>query len=281
VRADAGVHPEARHGDYGGKTLKQRLFATGAAALAVVTFALTGCAGKTTPNANENQPPATSAPALSAKEAFISAVKKLNAASSKADITMDGAASMKGTALNDPAANKYHVTNEVSLMGTAIKTEMISIKDELWVRLVGMPGGVVPDKWMHVPADKVTEGGSLDIGDNQAKLESAAVAVERDGETGFKGTIDITKTGQAPGEIVAQLGDKAKSVPFTAKVDAQGRLTSIVVDMTAVVPGAGKLTTTYSGFGEPVTVSAPPAAEVVEMSAELLAGMNKAVGASK
>lgn len=255
------------------KTLKRRLFTAGAVALAAATFALAGCADKSTPGAGDNPPPATSAPAVDAKEAFTTAVKKLNEKSSKADITMDGLAAMKGSALTDPAGKKSHVTNEVSVMGTAVKTEIISVNREVWVKMGGVPG--LPDKWMHVSADKVKPGSSLDTNNNMTKMESAAVTVERDGANGFKGTMDITKTGATSEEIIKQLGEKAKAVPFTATVDAQGRLTSIVIDMSAVAPGVGKLSTTYSGFGEPVTITPPAAADVVEMSPELLAGMNK------
>lgn len=252
---------------------KTRLFTTCAGVLAAATLALAGCGDTSQPNAN-NTAPATSAPALSAKEAFTSAVKKLNDTSSKADLSMDGLVTMKGTALTDPAGKKAHVTNDVTAAGTTIKTEMISINNEVWVKMSGVPG--LPTKWMHVAADKVKPGSSLDITkDSSAKLDSAVVTVERDGATGFKGTLDMAKTGTASEDLLKRLGDKAKAVPFTATVDSQGRLTTIVLDMTAVTPGTGKLSTTYSGFGDPVTVTAPAAADTMEMPAQILEAMNK------
>ncbi|HZM78904.1 MAG TPA: hypothetical protein VFC19_24510 [Candidatus Limnocylindrales bacterium] len=254
--------------------MKRRLFVAGTAALAAAAFALTGCADTSKPNTNVN-PPASSAPAISAKEAFSSALKKLNETSSKAEMSMDGMAAMKGTAVTDPAGKKAHATNEVTALDVKVKTEIISVNGEVWVKMSGVPG--LPDKWMHVAADKVKAGGGLDISkDSSAKLESAVVTVERDGETGFKGTLDMSKAGTANEEMLKQLGDKAKAVPFTATVDAKGRVTSIVIDMTAVVPGTGKLTTTYSGFGDPVTVTPPAAGDVVEMPAQFLDALNKA-----
>jgi len=256
------------------KTLKRRLFTASVTALAVATLALTGCADTSKPNANDNPPPATSAPAVSAKEAFTSAVKKLNDTSSKADMSMDGMATMKGTAVTDPAGKKAHATNEVSAAGVSIKTEIISVNNEVWVKMSGVPG--LPDKWMHVAPDKIKAGSSLDISkDSSAKLETAIVTVERDGATGFKGTLDMSKAGTASEDMIKQLGEKAKAVPFTATVDAQGRLTSIIMDIAAVAPGVGKLTTTYSGFGDTVTVTPPAASDVVEMPAQFLDAMNK------
>lgn len=257
------------------KRLKQRLFLASTAVLATATLALTGCADKTNTDANDNQQPASSAPAVSAKEAFTNAVKKLSETSSKSDTSMEGIATVKGTALTDPVGKKAHVTSDVNAMGISVKTEMISINSEVWVKMSGVPG--LPDKWMHVAADKIKAGSSLDLSkDNSAKLASSVGDVERDGATGFKGTLDLSKAGTVNEDMIKQLGDKAKAVPFTATVDAQGHLTTIVMDISAVAPGVGKVTTTYSGFGDPVTVTPPAAADVVEMPAQFLDSMNKA-----
>lgn len=253
---------------------KRRLFVVGAATFAAATFALAGCGDKSEPGAG-GTPPTSAAPQVSAQEAFTNAVKKLNDTTSKAEMKMDGAAAMTGTAQTDPAGKKAHATNDVTAGGTTIKTEIISLNNEVWVKMAGVPG--LPDKWMHVPADKVKAGSALDISkDSSTKLGEAVASVERDGTDGFKGTLDMTKAGTVEQEVIEQMGDKAKAVPFTAKVDAQGRLTSLIIDMSATVPGMGKLTTTYSGFGDPVTVTAPPASDVVEMPAQMLEAMNKA-----
>ena len=75
-------------------------------------------------------------------------------------------------------------------------------------------------------------------------------------------------------DSVKALGAKANAVPFTAKADDQGRLIELVIDMGAVMPSAGKMTTTYSDFGTEVRVEAPPAAEVIEMPKEMLGVVN-------
>lgn len=257
--------------------LKKRLSVAGAAVLAAATLALAGCGDASQPDASDT-PPSSSAPEVSAKEAFTNAAKKLNDTSSKADMSMDGLVTMKGTTLTDPAGKKVHATNEVTAAGSNIKTEIISVNSEVWVKMSGVPG--LPTKWMHVAADKVKPGSSLDLTkDSSTKVDSAVVTVERDGATGFKGTLDMSKTGTASEDMLKQLGEKAKAVPFTATVDGQGRLASVVIDLTAVAPGTGKLTTTYSGFGDPVTVTPPAAADVIDMPAQILEAMNKVASA--
>ena len=59
-------------------------------------------------------------------------------------------------------------------------------------------------------------------------------------------------------------------MPFTATVDDQDRLTALTIDLTGIDAQLGTLKTTYSGFGTPVTVAAPTAAETVEAPDSLL-----------
>lgn len=253
--------------------LKTRLFAVGVSALAAATFALTGCGDNTQPGDSTTTPPTTSAPQTSAKEAFSSAASKLSDESYKTEMTMDGLVNMKSTGQIDPVGKKANLSSDVNAGGVEIKMSILSVNNEVWLKMGGAPG--MPDKWMHAAADKVKAGSSLDVTrDGSASLDSAVVEVERDGANGFKGTIDTSKYDGIPDDVVKQLGDKAKTVPFTATVDAEGRLSTFVIDMSLLVPGMGKMTTKYSDFGAPVTVTPPAAADVVEMPAQILDSMN-------
>ena len=62
----------------------------------------------------------------------------------------------------------------------------------------------------------------------------------------------------------------------TATTDSEGRLVQITEDMTSVVKTAGKVTITYSDFGTPLTVTAPPKSEVSEMPDQLKQAMSGA-----
>jgi hypothetical protein len=89
------------------------------------------------------------------------------------------------------------------------------------------------------------------------------------GNGSYQGTIDLTKVAGS-GVSVDVLGGKGNKVPFTAKVDDQGRLTELTIDLSTIDAQLGKMTTTYSDFGATVTVAAPPAADVVEAPESLL-----------
>jgi hypothetical protein len=72
------------------------------------------------------------------------------------------------------------------------------------------------------------------------------------------------------------MGDKAKAVPFKAKLDGEGRLTSLVLDLaTAGATSAGRYAVTFSDYGRAPRLADPsgpqsrPAPPVVY---EMLAG---------
>jgi len=129
-------------------------------------------------------------------------------------------------------------------------------------------------KWMHIDAAKVPAGSPFSMESNDpksaAKLIESAAQVEKTGPGRFSGVLDMTKSPTVDADSIKALGAKANAVPFTAEADDQGRLVELVIDMAAVMPGAGKMTTTYSDFGTDVRVEAPPASEVIEMPKEML-----------
>ncbi len=146
------------------------------------------------------------------------------------------------------------------------------IGKDVWVRNSDTSG--VPGTWMHVTSDEIKPGSSLDVVENQDTLIDALVTVQREGATGYKGTIDISKSGTASDEMPADLGDMAKAVPFTATGDRSGRLIGTVVDIAAVKPGAGKEIRTFSSIGDPIAINPPPASDVIEMPSDVFEEMN-------
>jgi hypothetical protein len=66
-------------------------------------------------------------------------------------------------------------------------------------------------------------------------------------------------------ESVKALGDAARSAPWQARFDSQGRLVWLSVSVPAAAERPAVASeTSYSAFGEPVTVDRPPARETVE-----------------
>lgn len=250
--------------------LKKRLFAAGAGLLAAATFTIAGCNAQQDPTGSATTAPATSAPAQDPKEAFVEAVNKLNDQSVKADVVLDGLVKMTGTHQLDPTAKKATSTLDVSVGSIQIKLSLLASGTDIWAKLAGIPG-LDGTKWLHTTTEKVKDGSLLDVSkDSPEAWADAVVDVERDGANGYKGTIDVTKVKSLPEEVAQELDDKATAVPFTATVDDQGRLTSMAINMNNISLGMGVMKTTYSAFGEPVTVTPPAAADIVEMPQSIL-----------
>ncbi len=160
---------------------------------------------------------------------------------------------------------------------------LVVIDDESWVKLelAGAMADAVPGfkamkgKYQHLDRSKIKGAKALNIDfadvdpAGAEKMIKAITDVKQTGEGTYEGTIDATKATDADlldDDIIKALGDKASAVPFTAKVDAQGRLTEFAVQTPAV--GSAKahtLTVTYD-YGTGTAVQAPPAAQVVEAS---------------
>lgn len=158
-------------------------------------------------------------------------------------------------------------------LGPAGGMSMRQVGNDLYVKVTGSMAGAIDGasakKWMHIDLSQVSETSSLNIKNNDprvtAKLLTSAMQVKKTGERSFSGTVDLTKSPTYNAQASKGFAGKMKAVPFTAEVDAEGRLEELTFDMEDVAPGAGEMITRYSDFGVPVSVQAPPAAQVVEM----------------
>lgn len=136
-----------------------------------------------------------------------------------------------------------------------------------------------PAKWSIIDPDKLGDDVALPLdGDDPADpldldgLTQAITAAHRTDPTHYAGTIDMTKAGGVLGPDPSELskaGAKAKSVPFTAVLDEQGRLTSFAIDAS----GTGKhlsvsVTIMHYGAAKPVavpTTAAPASASMYSL----------------
>ncbi len=239
------------------------LTTTGVALVAALSIALTGCDDGTTATGGGAPAPSraatTTAPA-DAREALLAGARKLNEDSVR--VTMDSVA-IKGEGIMDPRRN----VADLKMVMLLEETHMINIRDDVYLRSDA-------ESWWHVDKSALPAGSPLDVmpdGDPAGinKLVNSVAEVRSTGDRAFAGTLDYTRTMAADADIRA-MGDKARAVPFTAKVDEQGRLVEFVLDLSAASPLAGELTTRYHDFGVPVTVQAPPAAQVEEIPAAVL-----------
>jgi hypothetical protein len=162
-------------------------------------------------------------------------------------------------------------TSEIDTLvqnGAAINTRQFGT--DQYVQVSGDAAGAlhaVPGKWMHVDTRGLPAGNPLSPEHNQAasaaNLLKTATGLSRTGTDTIKGKVDLSRGGAT--QLPAGLSGKLKAVPFTARLDPQGRLTSLVFDINSVLDGAGELNTAYYDYGVPFTVARPAAAEIVPM----------------
>ena len=210
-----------------------------------------------------------------AAQELAAAAKKLADDTVKVDMQMGGGVSMAGAM--DPKAGKAEMTMKMSA-GEQSDIKVIKVADELFLKFSGSLEKLAGAKWMRLDVADLKAGSNFAImpeGDPTGAnaLATAATRVNRTAD-GFTGVLDITKAPSLNKESLKALGATANTVPFTAKVDGSGRLVEMTVDMTGLAPSAGRMTTTYSGFGEPVSVKAPPKAQTTEPPKELAGLLN-------
>lgn len=257
----------------------RRLAIAGLALVAAVGLA--GCGPTGTSTTSGSGAPAGSAAAtgaaagLTPEKELAAAATKLGEQSMRIDMDMAGAMSMSGKA--DPKTGLAEMSMTLGALGDT-KVELRKVGDDLFMKFGGGMGkSLTKDSakpWMHLDASKIADGSSFNIlpkddpGGAKAML-AAMTGVQKTGDRAFKGTLDLTKMPQYQKRGLDALGDKATKVPFTATADAEGRLTEMTMDMSGLGAGSGKVKTTYSDFGTPVDVEAPPASQVGELPKEL------------
>lgn len=255
--------------------INRRLAALGVGLAAALTFGVTGCGGDGNDGGNGGgSSPSPKDPAVELRDA----VGKLSETSAKVTMT---AGPLTGNGVIDAPNKQGNVKLEVSAGGQKVNVETLMIGGDMWLKMTGVPN--IPTKWMHLDPTKVSPDAGLGMKPGEVdfvggdKLFQGISTVERTGEGQYKGTLDLTKaTGSsfADKDTIAALGEKAKSVPFEAKVDDEGRVTNLMMDLGQVAGQALKLDATYSDFGTEVKLEAPAAGEVIEAPDEIYQFLN-------
>jgi hypothetical protein len=252
--------------------MTRRLALTGIAVLTSLTLA-TACQG--TPGASPTTPAAKTA-----TELLNDSVAKSHGQSFKYDLVYGEL--VQGNGSLDPAgpSSQSAVTLTVPAAGVTIKVDATIVGGDIFIKMdLGPLTNSIPglqgigDKWMHIDKTKIGNSGLASrltpsedsIGANS--FVKGVVTAEKVSDTEIKGTMDLTKS--APGvlqqEQINAFGEDGKKVPFVATLDAQGRISKLVLSMPKAgdVP-AQDLTTTYSDYGTAVTITKPTAAETVD-----------------
>lgn len=167
-----------------------------------------------------------------------------------------------------------------------ITFDVANVGGQHYVKVAGIPvKGVTATKWQRIDTTKLTSIHVLLMNEIQDPTGAAAaircvVSAEKTGPQAYKGIMDLTKGGDGLPTVnqtdVAAMGDKGKAVPFEAALDADGRLSTLKLSLPAYSDlDAGAVTITFSAFGAPVKVDAPPAGETVDAPPALYEFLNE------
>lgn len=245
--------------------MRTRISAVGIAMLATVGLALTGCGPRA--SAGNGSTPSPSPSLAAPKDALVDSVKKLGQNSYAFDLKQTNAS---GQGKVDPANKAAQVQADASSSNGSFKVSVVVVGADYWIKMdlgsdLDKLAKIDPTTWMHIDVSKVTKKDSLPVDPSSVDLldfstmSDSLVNVQRTDATHYTGTIDLTTVkgaAELDQDTVKKLGDKAKSVPFTATLDDQGRLTEFKIDGSSIDPEAS-IDMTFSDYGADQNITKP------------------------
>jgi hypothetical protein len=232
---------------------------------------------------------ATSSKAPDPKEALLSAL----AGYDKGVFAVEFAGrDSSGSAAVDVPKKQVYMKVVSTVQSSTLTLEVLAIEPDTYVKvnaageLTKMPGmqQMNGKLWMHIDPSKVKDpdDAGIDFDDldtfGLTALLKSAQSVQQAGNQKYSGTLDLAKGESMPmtDEAVAKaLGAKAATVPFTATLDAEGRLAELLID----VPAAGatkphQLKMTLTQYGTATVPAKPTGKAVIEAPAKVYDFLN-------
>ncbi|WKU04186.1 hypothetical protein [Micromonospora sp. HUAS LYJ1] len=272
-----------------------RRFSTAVFAAALLTPGLAACNNSGTgeagtsasPSVSGSVAPGSASPGTSeAKQALLNSTNEIRNGNFR--FTMSGVGSTAEGQVHQPSQSaqmKLSIGDASSDL--MMNLDLIHAKPDSWVKLDlgGRSAGSIPGaqklnlgKYQHLDQTRIK--GNKSLGFDFDKVDPAGSAVltqgitevRQTGEGSYAGTLDVSKAAEAGSvdqTVISALGAQAQSVPFTAKLDPQGRLSELVVR----IPAAGQsvaqdIKITYSDYGNATAAQKPAADQVVEAPQE-------------
>src|SRR4051794_4659529 len=247
-----------------------RLAGLGLATIATVSLAVAGCADNTT----ATSPSSSSAPAPSTSvtgSADPEAAAKLSTAVEQLDqtsftLTASSGSGFKMTGSIDAPGGKASAQLTASGPNAEINVKTVLIGQDLYAQV---PGITKAGTWTHVDGSRLPANANIGLRPGQidpvntANLLKATTDVKATSDTSYSGSLDLSKAAGVAGlgqVTVAASDAPVQNVPFTATLDAQGRLSTLTVNL----PQGEPLQVTYANYGQPVQVTAPAPSEITE-----------------
>jgi len=247
----------------------RKAYLTGSTAVLSLTIATAGGCGLATKPAADQTPKAVAA---TPREALLKAVPDNRVGAYRFDIK-GGTTPMSGVLDAPKKTVEIKIVEKEPSLGLTLSMTSLIIDKKGWMKIAFTPANLpglpkLPKKWLLLDPSKVKDkdNSPLQYGDETDPGYVSLLVSNSDGlkETSpghYAGTTDLTratKADVADAKTLTALGGKAKAVPFTAVIDAEGHLSSAVVK----IPAAGKAKAatyqvTYSGYGRTTTPAAP------------------------
>ncbi len=151
-----------------------------------------------------------------------------------------------------------------------VAAEIRALGETAYLQLSGLDG-IDSKRWLEIDRDRLA-GTVFDIeSEKQFELLARQFATVRGAPPLYTGTMWIRE--HVDGFAVNLGGEPTTTVPFTATIDEDGRLTSVTVDPTSLGLGQSRVHQVFSGFGDPVAIDAPPAGQTLKPTDEMLAAL--------
>ena len=249
-----------------------RLAIAGVAVFAVVGL-VAACGPKNGNAGGRLTATASPSPVRTPKAAVAASVEPLVTSTYRFTIT---SAAFTGEGSRDVQDRVARVTGTGVADGVSMKIDFMRVDDDAYAKLdfgpLNSQFGIQSDMYLHLDLSNLAgtagrplnlTGAPIDVGGLLTGLNNDVETT--DGKT-YAGTIDLTKaTGDvAPdADVLRNVGDKAKSVPFTTKLDDQGRLTDLKIDGGSIAPQLA-FDVAVTGYGAATNVVEPDASQVVE-----------------
>ncbi|WKU04350.1 hypothetical protein [Micromonospora sp. HUAS LYJ1] len=169
----------------------------------------------------------------------------------------------------DPRGRRGLETTTLAVANGKVVIERLATGTDVYVKVTA-PDRRVPvwdgRTWWHLGTAEAAAAKRTGLDNTRlASTLGAATEVRATGERAYAGTLDLRRsTGVLGDGVGGVLGDRAAAVPFTATLDAQGRLVHYRIELSG---GAGKVSAldlTYADFGLPVSADKPAAGLIGE-----------------
>ncbi|BCJ66419.1 hypothetical protein [Polymorphospora rubra] len=255
------------------KTLRRAL--AGLVAASLLAFGTTGCIRVWWHSAPENDAAPSVSPTPDLRQALLDSTKVFDGGNFAFTLT-GGSEDMAG--VEDAASNSAAVKALFEIDGEPGTLEFILIDEDLWVRIdygdkLNRTMGIDAwsDKYLLIDQtrapDLLDPPGESDESDpaSAAALFRTATDVRDTGAGTYRGTVDLGKVTDSmllDEAMHEALGAAAASIPFEARIDAEGRL----VELSISTPAAGEIEArnikiVYSQFGTATPPRRPTAAQ--------------------